>query len=305
MSRVFTACDLCGGIDFRTVYPGTIQLEVDDPEEIKGKYFSSSRQNALHFPIVACVNCGLVMQNPHDDEETLTAVYTTLQDKAYEAEYANRLALAEQRVGQINKHSLPTKLLDIGCATGIFAGAAQRSGWQATGIDLSQWAIDLARQNFPDATFNQCALADASFPDQSFDVITMWDVLEHVGSPSQTLSILRPWLKPGGWLVLNVPDISSWPARLMGRKWVLLLREHLWYFSRPSLERLLEKTGFNLIYLKSNSVKFSIANIFTRLQQYPGIARTAAQKLSAVRGVKSFSLQFPIGEMNAFIQKKN
>ncbi len=303
MSQVFAACDLCGGKEFDTLYPGTIQPEDVESLDCAIQDYSSSRRSARHFPIVACKKCGLVLENPHDDERTLSKVYSSLQDRAYEDEYSNRLSLADQRLRQIHRLIRPSQLLDVGCATGIFAGAAQRSGWQVVGIDPSQWAIERARANYPKVSSVQSTLSEAAFPEASFEVITLWDVLEHVSSPSQALSNLRPWLKPSGWLVLNLPNIDSWPARIMGRKWVLFLREHLWYFSPATLRRLLAKTGFKLVRLQSNSVRFTIANILSRLQQYPGITRTAARNLSTVRGMQSISIRFPMGEMNAYIQK--
>ncbi len=303
MSQVHIACDLCGGQDFKSLFPGNIPPEDINNLDRANTYFSSSRQSALHFRIVACNKCGLVMENPHDDEETLLKIYALLGDQVYEEEYTNRLYLAEQRVRQINQLTRPSQLLDVGCATGIFAGAAQRSGWSVTGIDPSQWAIDRARKENPGATFIQGAVAETAFPNDAFDVITLWDVLEHVWSPTQTLSALRPWLKTGGYILLNSPDISSWMARIQGRNWVLFLREHLWYFSPATLAQLLRKTGFSLMGVTSNSVRFTIGNILTRLQQYPGITRTASRRISAVRGIKSFSIRFPMGEMNALIQK--
>jgi len=303
MSDPSTACDLCGGMDFQPLYPGTIPDEDRQELERSRAYFSSSRRSAGHFPIVRCKKCGLVMQNPHDDEGALAQIYAGLRDDAYQGENQNRRELAKRRVAQINKLAGTGRLLDAGCSTGIFVQAACEAGWQATGLDPSGWAIELARRQAPGAAFVTASILEASFAEHCFDVITLWDVLEHVSSPSQTLAALRPWLKPGGWLALNLPDTASWPARLMGRRWVLLLREHIWYFTPATLGRLLEKTGFELVQTRPNMVNFSLCNIFARLGQYPGGIGSTARWLSARGGMGIISVRFPMGEMTAFARK--
>ena len=93
-----------------------------------------------------------------------------------------------------------------------------------------QWAIEQARQRCPRAAFVTGLLEDQHFAPASFDVITLWDVLEHVHSPREAVQQVSEWLTPQGWLFLNVPDAHSWVARLLGRRWVLLLREHCGIF---------------------------------------------------------------------------
>ena len=139
----------------------------------------------------------------------------------------------------------------------------------------------------------------------SFQVITLWDVLEHLHSPSDTMTRVHAWLKTDGLLLLNLPDFSSLVARLMGRYWVLLLREHIWYFTPSTMDILLEKTGFSLLNVSTNYVRFSLANIFSRLAQYPGPFGTLAAKTSRLEVLKFLTLRFPIGEMSIVARKKS
>jgi SAM-dependent methyltransferase len=242
--------------------------------------------------------------NPRDDALTLTRIYTQLTDPIYDAEDDNRRHTAWAYAQLMRRYvSPPGKLLDVGCATGVFTREAQRLGWQATGLEASGWAVARARALAPEVTWVNTPLEQAEFPALSFDVITLWDVLEHVASPTATLRRLHGWLKPNGYFFLNLPNSGSWIARLMGPRWVLLLREHVWYFAPATMRQLLEKTGFRLIRTRPNWVRFSLANIGGRLAQYTGLAGRAGQRLAALPAARHITLTFPMGEMNVAAQK--
>jgi SAM-dependent methyltransferase len=131
-----------------------------------------------------------------------------------------------------------------------------------------------------------CAtLQKAALPESSFDVVTLWDVLEHVTDPVQFVRLCTALLKPGGYLFANVPDLDSFQARVMGRRWPLLLPEHFNYFTRESLELCGKKAGLNLRAFGRRPAFFSLDYFLYRLWQHeiPGstIARTLAKKLRA------------------------
>ncbi len=88
----------------------------------------------------------------------------------------------------------------------------------------------------------------------------------------------------------------------MGKRWVLLLREHLWYFSPATVEPLLRACGFDLVETRPNFVRFSLANIAGRLAQYPALR--AAQRLPNVDWLRRPAIRFPMGEMNVVARKR-
>jgi 2-polyprenyl-3-methyl-5-hydroxy-6-metoxy-1,4-benzoquinol methylase len=299
MTLVATPCAVCGGITFDPMFPSTIR----DPEADPAAYFSSSRRRAGYLTIVKCRTCGLVMTNPRDDDATLAKVYAQLKDTVYDAEEGNRRRTALDHLDMVRTHRPePARLLDVGCATGVFADAAREGGWDATGLDASAWAVQRARERYPRTRFTAGALEEAQIEPASFEVVTLWDVLEHVRSPAETLHRVRSWLVPGGHLFLNLPNADSGVARVMGRAWVLLLREHLWYFSPSTIGRLLPGTGFDLVAIRPNYVRFSLANIAGRLGQYPGVP--LARKGAASPALKRLSFTFPIGEMSVVARKR-
>ncbi|MCA1953875.1 MAG: class I SAM-dependent methyltransferase [Anaerolinea sp.] len=288
-------CDLCGGQAFELLYPGTADV-AEDP----ALYYGSSRQKAGHLPIVRCRGCGLVLSNPRDDLATRRQAYAQLADEDYAAEEFARQWVAAQRLDWIEKWVDRARLIDVGCATGVFVGQALGRGWWAEGVDPSLWALARARQRWPQARFHPGMLEDLPLPEQRFDVLTLWDVLEHVQSPTALLSRAAEWVKPGGWLALNVPNVSSFSARWMGRRWVLLLREHLWYFSPKTLRALLARTGWRLIAQRPNRTVFSAANVLRRLAQYdlPGLRRASNWPV-----LRRLWLPVWMGELNALAQR--
>lgn len=295
-------CDLCGGDSLEEMFPSSISEGGLEP----AIYYSSSRSLAGHLRIVRCLQCNLVFTNPRDDQATRLAIYRYLEDNTYESEIHNRQQTARNYLKHISKVcSPPGRLLDVGCSTGIFLGEAYNSGWEVQGNELSSWAVSLAQKRLPGSNIQTTSVELADFPEGTFNVITLWDVLEHVDSPTQTLNHIRPWLEPHGYLFLNLPNIESLAARWMGQSWVLLLREHLWYFSPATLCRLFEKTGFTLLETHPNFVHFSLNNIQARLSQYRGVLARIASGFLGRLPKKSLSISFPMGEMFVIARKRS
>jgi ubiquinone/menaquinone biosynthesis C-methylase UbiE len=295
MTRVRVPCPACGGVGFRSLYAATI----GEDEADVSVYFGSSRARAGNLHIVRCTGCGLVMTNPQDDGATLARVYANHEDAAYEFEYASRRRAALWHLDLVTRYlPEPVRILDVGCATGIFVGVAQEAGWQATGIDASAWMVSHAQSRCPMATFRVANLEKVNFPAESFQVITLWDVLEHVHAPVEMLERAHGWLTQEGWLFLSVPNVESKMARLMGKRWVLLLREHLWYFSPRTIGAVLSRAGFEVISTRTKLVEFSLANVMGRLGQYGGSLSDACSHLSRIAAFKRVRLRFPMGEMD-------
>lgn len=295
MTLVPTTCVVCGGGTVDPVYPGTIPAaEPGNPAVC----FSSSRRVAGYLPIVRCAGCGLVMTSPRHDDATLGRIYAALADRGGEHGDEARSRKVADRLALLGSYRrLPRRLLDVGCGSGLFVCAAQSAGWEATGVDASAWAVASGEQRCPRARFRAGLLPELDFPAGSFDVVTLWDVLEHVPRPVETLERIRSWLAPDAWLFLSLPNADSRIARLMGKRWVLLLREHLWYFSPATIAALLSRSGFMLVDVRPKLVPLSLGNIMDRLAQYPGAAGTVAGRLSAAGVLRRLTVRVPIGEM--------
>lgn len=217
--------------------------------------------------------------------EELEQAYGELRDDAYLAEADNRIRTFEGGARLVRRYARGDgrALLDVGCSAGLFLEVALRDGWDAWGVEPSTWLSERARQRVGARVFTS-TLEHAPIDGRTFDVVTMWDVLERVPDPRAFLGAARCALRPGGLLVLNVPARDSFVARALGAHWPLLLPEHLYYFSRRSLRALLGQCGLSALGFHLHVVSFSISYVLRRLQQHawPG-AFALARALGAVR----------------------
>ena len=188
------------------------------------------------------------------------------QESAHVADFRAGLALIEA-------HGAPSgSLLDVGCATGSFLSLAKASGWDCRGVEVSAFAAAQARERTGCEIF--CGkLEEAPFGNGTFDVITMWDLLEHLPDPLQGLERARQLLKPSGLLLVNTPNENSLlrqVARLLyrasgGRITApvnrLYHRYHLHYFAAQTLNVLYRRAGFELVEMKTKQIPMSRGRI--------------------------------------------
>jgi len=204
------------------------------------------------FTIVRCAGCGLRYLDPQPPAEALTRLYAESYYHSddplargyarYTAEAENWRATFRDRLRYLPPP--PARLLDVGAAVGYFVEQARAAGYDAQGVEPSTWASAFARDQLgqPVATGT---LEERAFDAGSFDVVTLWEVLEHVPDPRAFLAEIARVLAPGGTLALSTPDAGSLAARLSGRRWLgwQKVPEHLWFFA---LDRLLAEAGFEV-----------------------------------------------------------
>jgi len=180
------------------------------------------------------------------------------------------------------------RLLDIGCATGIFVAQAM-TDWRAVGTDVSLAACRVARQRGLDVVVSDAARLPLA--SGSHDVVTLWDTLEHLPDPLAVLGEVARILRPGGSLVLSTGDVSSWCARLSGSRWHLFtLPEHRYFFSRDSLEPLLNRVGLRCTACYHDGARYSAAYLVERLVKSLLGTTRGLERLSQLRLVRDATL---------------
>lgn len=133
----------------------------------------------------------------------------------------------------------PMSLMDFGAGSGSFVRAAIDQGWEATGVERSTAARERAKQ------FYGVELVERIDENQRFDVITMWDVVEHLRDPREVLSMLLGHLSPNGILFIETGNYENWQRVVERDKWGLYLFDHQFYFSPSSLQQVMQSAGFN------------------------------------------------------------
>jgi 2-polyprenyl-3-methyl-5-hydroxy-6-metoxy-1,4-benzoquinol methylase len=207
-------------------------------------YRCTSFGHRFHGPIWVCGDCGLLFQWPQPAEPALLDAYGSVEDPLYLAEQENRY-LTFRRALRLLGPPAGRRLLDVGAYCGFFVDVAREGGFEAEGIELSHWAVAHARAlSLPvrNETIEECARAGARY-----DVITMWDVVEHLADPRRDLAHALELLRPGGQLYVSTIDAASPVARLLGARWPWLMDMHLVYFDRTTLPALLEEVGFRVL----------------------------------------------------------
>ena len=176
--------------------------------------------------------------------------YAKVVDPYYEATESLRIENFHEFL-ELKERIVPQKgrLLDFGCSTGIFLDVAREAGYDVMGMELSEWAVQAARGRGHDVFRGTLDAFGASKPG-AFDVITVFDVLEHLEDVGGYTSALRGLLSEGGCLVGAVPDMKSWHARLLGRHHWLVILMHFQYFSAGTLRKVLMVRGFSAVDIR-------------------------------------------------------
>ncbi len=137
----------------------------------------------------------------------------------------------------------------------------------------------------------------------SFDVVTLWDVLEHTPDPNAVLKECARVLKPAGLLVVNYPDIHSSIARLLGRRWVFLLSVHLYYFTSDTLKAMLGEVGFRQVARRTHWQTLELGYILFRMEAYlGGLARLLGRLVKALR-LSTLQIPYWMGQMLVIAEK--
>ena len=183
-------------------------------------------------------------------------------------------------------------LLDVGAATGYFMHMAKMRGYDVSGIDISAAATKSAREKGLEVQVG--TLETVVYPPEAFDAVTMFDVLEHVSSPKMLLRQVHALLKPSGVVFGSTPDSGSVNARLMGKRWHMLLPpEHLVLMNDKSLRLALKKEGFETLWTGRLTKRFSAPYILqtaSRWLKIPLLARIG----SSIRGTWLAKIAIPL-----------
>jgi SAM-dependent methyltransferase len=224
-----------------------------------------------------CRACGLAWWEPPRGDFAPEALYDAgyFEDPAALRGYDDYAGLEPalrhgfaRRIARLGPPPRPgARLLDVGAAFGFAVAEARRAGWRACGIEIGEAAARRARAAASGCVARAHALR-APFPDACFDAITLWDVLEHLRDPHAAMAELARLLAPGGILALSTGDVGSLLARVSGARWHLYtLPEHLFFFSRPSLRRLVEAHGLSLRSLRAEGSFYSASYLIERLRK--------------------------------------
>lgn len=226
------------------------------------------------FDLAACATCGLIfVTNPPDDSER-ARLYS------FEAGYHEGLSRdppavalhqheAMANLAVLQRHRRSGRLLDIGCSTGLFLMQANAAGWQGEGLEYSEDSARIATAR-NGLKVRSGELRKDTYASGSFDVVTMWDVIEHVPDPKATLAMVSDVVAPGGLLVLKTPNADGLYPRAslkvadrLGFWGHAEPPGHLYQFSDKTLRRLVDDAGFEVLAVHHQRIPiaYSFGNV--------------------------------------------
>jgi 2-polyprenyl-3-methyl-5-hydroxy-6-metoxy-1,4-benzoquinol methylase len=207
---------------------------------------------AGNYRLLRCSICGLIYTANFRQEETSYEEdgYFTCKNQ-YVARWNEFLAIFELLVDKIVQYKMGGTLLDVGAGVGTLVSIAGKKGFTATGVEISPWASLFAR-NEKGLNVLTGRLEELNLKTESYDVIVLNHVLEHVDNLRGLLLEVMRLLRKDGLLVIGVPNVGSLMANIKGHKWASLRpEEHIWHFTPITLRLLLNKVGFREIHFEA------------------------------------------------------
>jgi len=251
--------------------------------------------------VVECLDCGLRALNPMPslgdmeeiNEETVHPFFSaTLED-----EESYRLYFA-RKLDDLRKYAPSGRLLDVGCGAGFFLDAARGRGYQVAGVDLSPVPAAYCRDTLGlDVTVG--SLYDYKAPTGAFDVVTIFQTIEHDPHTAELCAELYRIMAPGGMLMVTTPAADGFVARAMGKRWFGYRNvEHVTFFSRRSLRCALEQAGFEIVFVdiehgKRLTAKYVLNRLINYYYDHKTFIRTG---LSLLRPIVFLMAKVPLFE---------
>lgn len=271
-------CDFCGS---------------DDPQPLFDAVDTNYHRPG-QFRLVRCQTCHLVFLDPRPTAESLGRYYPDRDYGCYQhRDGAGPFATTDPLVRLVAAApGARVRICDVGCGDGAFLDAARQTGWDVAGVEINVYARQRCVDRLGEGVVAP-SFAAARFPDESFDVVTFWHVLEHLPSPASALAEAERILKPGGVLALAVPNFGSLEAFLWRQDWIWVMAPtHFYHFTRPTLARYLARYGFAVVRIRQEggapslaanllrTLRVAILDPFTRQRGASAPASSDVERLS-------------------------
>lgn len=213
------------------------------------------------FTVTKCRDCGCCFLSPHPTKQQLDAAYDNSYYGHRESKFSGRIErvldhFRSQRARTVMRYvRAPANVLDIGCGNGRFLQGLIDKDYTGYGVELPSKSAERAAK-IPGLNLKIGRLGEGDFGEHFFSAVTMWHVFEHLPEPRETLQIIAKVLRPGGYLMISLPNIDSLQSRLFRGRWLHLdPPRHLFFFGASDLMRVMRPFDFELVSTKHFSLE--------------------------------------------------
>lgn len=239
-----------------------------------------------------CHACGVQYRDPMPHRDELLSIYRSelyfelgrcegIGYRDYRADERMYRRYFARKVRELGRFARPGRVFEIGAAAGYFLDEARLAGWSTAGIEPSPRAARHARDELG-LDVATAAIEDVTIQPDAFDAVAALQTLEHLEDPFAALRAIHAWVRPGGSLLLTTPDTSSVIARVMGRRWPSYRPEHIWYFDRSRLSKLLGEAGWDVLRARPDDpLLASLDRVMERAAHFYGMRNIPLGRLGS------------------------
>jgi len=213
---------------------------------------------------------------------------------------------AERKISFIKKFSKRSStLLDVGAGLGNFAVCASYNGFKVEILDRSKWAVGYVKKNFNIEGYVS-TLYESKLPEAKFDIVTAWDVIEHLTNPLLGFKTLNMLLKRSGFLFLTTPNIDSIDSKILGKRWYGFKKipEHVVYFSPSTIRLFAKRAGFEVLEIKNWGFVRNWQFMADKLKIYNARLGGLFEKQLKFIGIQNKDVYFPFIDMMVVLKKR-
>lgn len=287
-------CPLCKSKEYNIIY-----FAEKNNKETKYSPAESIKERGA---ILKCARCDIAYKADWPSERELKEGYEESIDKQYFGLVEERRRSFQYLIEQIERRLPKGKLLDVGCGEGTLVDIAVKRGWEAEGIEPNKNFVKWAKKNYG-VKIKQGSVFNEKLEKNSYDAITLLDVIEHVPDPILFLKRCRELLKDGGYIVISTPNFGSLFSRIMKKNWFYILSIHLFYFTPKTINMILKKSGFRTLAIKPYYLRTSIDYILSKSKNYLGFIGKAFYSFGKISGMNKKSFNYCLGQMIIFARK--
>src|SRR4030065_1119243 len=257
----YLPCPVCGSQKYNVLYNDNLTPK----KPLVGYNFTPEAKKT--FRIIQCIECSHTYCSPI--QNNIYENYIEVVDKVYLKDSTSRIISANNVVKILLRYKKHGKLLDIGCSTGDFLKVASKF-YESEGLEISKWAVKIASKKR--IIINEQLLSDLNVK-KTYDIITLWGVIEHFEDIQHEIELLKKHLNKKGIVALWTGDVGSYVVGLLGRKWWHFIGQHLHFFTQKSIDRLFLNNGFTKIYSGKYPYVKSLQSISYSLNVYPIVGK--------------------------------